>query len=97
MLGQITEGVLQIVAGDIEKLLLEQQEGIAGVYKKMGTEGLKVTIAVDFCPSSEGVVTNYSLSYPLEVKPEPILKQTIKFKHTINEDQVPLFGEVENG
>ncbi len=93
MFGQITEGVIMIVAGDIEKLLLEQQPSIADVYKKMGTEGLKVTITADFCPSSKGVVTNYSVSYPLEVKPEPILKQTVKFTHTINEDQADMFEE----
>jgi hypothetical protein len=90
MFGQITEGVLMIVTGDIEKLLIEQQPNIADVYKKMGTEGLKVTITADFCPSSEGVVTNYTLSYPLEPKLEPIKKETVKFKHTINEDQTTI-------
>lgn len=93
MFGRITEGVIGIVAGDIEKLLQEQQPSIADVYKKMGTEGLRVTITAEFCPSSAGVVTNYSVSFPLEVKPEPILKQTVKFKHTINEDQPDMFDE----
>ena len=93
MFGQITEGVIGIVAGDIEKLLQEQQPSIADVYKKMGTEGLRVTITAEFCPSSAGVVTNYSVSFPLEVKPEPILKQTVKFKRTINEGQPDMFDE----
>ena len=93
MFGQITEGVIGIVSGDIEKLLLEQQPSIADVYKKMGTEGLKVTITADFCPSSAGVVTNYTVSFPLEPKPEAVLKQTVKYKHTINEDQSDMFEE----
>lgn len=97
MSNKITEGVLQIVAGDIEKLLLEQREGIAGVFEKMFTEGVKVTITAEFRPSSNGVATEYSLSYPLEPKPEPALKRTVKFKHTINEDQAEIFDEAGNG
>ncbi|MFA5322555.1 MAG: hypothetical protein WC373_07745 [Smithella sp.] len=96
MFGQITEGVIGIVAGDIERLLQEQQPSIAEIYKKMGTEGLKVTITADFCPSSAGVVTNYTVSFPLEPKPEAVLKQTVKFKHTINEDQAEIFDEAGN-
>jgi hypothetical protein len=96
MFGQITEGVIGIVVGDLEKLLHEQQPNIAEVYKKMGTEGLKVTATIDFCPASAGVVTNYTVSFPLEPKPEAVLKQTVKFKHTINEDQTDIFDEAGN-
>jgi hypothetical protein len=91
MFGNITNGVLQIVLDNLGKLLREQQPSINQVYRKMGADGLKLTMTVDLTPSGNGIVTEESLSYPLEPKPEPPLKQTVKNRHTINEDQVEMF------
>ncbi len=86
----ITEGVLQIIAGDIEKLLLEKREAIADSYQRI-KDGIKLTIGVNLDHSSNGVVVNYSLSFPLEASPEPPLKASVKLKHIINEAQPDMF------
>jgi hypothetical protein len=89
----ITENVLSIISGEIEKLLLEEREGIAFAYKKI-PDGIKVSIGVTLDPSSQGVVVNYQLSYPLEPAPAPATKQTIKKKQTINKEQANLFDRL---
>jgi hypothetical protein len=89
MSGKITEGILTIIGGVIEKLLLEEREGIAFAYDKI-SEGMKVSIGVNLDRSSEGVEINYQLSYPLEPAHEPVQKQTVKRKQVIDEAQSSL-------
>lgn len=82
----ITESFLQVVAGDIEKLLLENFEQIAFAYIKI-PDGIKLSLGITLDPSSQGIVVNYDLSFDLEEKPEPPEKHKVKFKHTIDELQ----------
>lgn len=90
----ITEGILMQIAGDIEALLLEQQKGIAFSFDKI-TEGIKISVSVSLDQSADGVVTEYNLSYPLEPKPEPATKATVKKKRIINENQGNLIDAIE--
>ena len=90
----INESVLQIISGEIEKLLIEEQEGIAFAYKKI-PDGIKISIGVNLDPTSNGVEVNYTVNYPLEASPDPVKKQTIKKKQIINEGQSRLFDAVE--
>lgn len=89
MFNGITEGVLQQITGDIEKMLLEEKEGIDFSFRKING-GTKLSIGVVLSPSDKGVVTEYSVSYPLEQKQEPAQKQTIRLKKTINDNQTSI-------
>ena len=92
---EITESVLQIIAGTIEKLLIEQQEGIAFAYKKI-PDGIKVSIGINLDTTSQGIEVNYTVNYPLEPAPEPAQKQTVKKREIINSQQAALFDIIEN-
>jgi hypothetical protein len=94
-LQEITESVLQVISGEIEKLLLEEREGIAFAYKKI-PDGIKISIGVNLDPTSQGVEVNYTVNYPLQPTPEPAEKRTVKKKQIINEDQVAMFDAIEN-
>lgn len=83
---EITQAFLQVVAADIEKLLLEDEENINFAYRKI-PDGIKLSIGINLDPSSQGIVVNYDFSFDLEPKPEPPEKHKVKFKHTINEEQ----------
>jgi hypothetical protein len=85
----ITESFLQIIAGDIEKLLIENQETIAWAYKKI-PDGIKLSMGITLDPSSNGIVVSYDFGFDLEPKPEPPEKHKVKFKHVINEMQADL-------
>jgi hypothetical protein len=86
---EITESVSQIIAGELEKLLLEEHEGIAFAYQKI-PDGIKLSIGVNLDPTSQGIAVNYQPSYPLEPAPEPASKQTVKKKSIINEGQASM-------
>jgi hypothetical protein len=86
---EITESLLQIIAGDIEKLLLENFEQISFAYLKI-PDGIKLSLGISLDPSSKGVVVNYDMSFDLEQKPEPPEKHKVKFKHTIDESQTAM-------
>ena len=92
----ISENVLMVIAGDIEKLLLEKQEAISDSYTKI-QEGIKISLGINLDHSSKGVVVNYSLSFPLEPQPKSPLKATVKLTHTINEAQSEMFEGGING
>ena len=92
---EITIATIQTIAGTIEALLLEQQEGINFSYKKI-PDGIKVSIGVNLDPTSQGVEVNYTLNYPLEANPEPAQKQTVKKKQIINEGQANIMDAIEN-
>jgi len=80
---KITEELLQIVAGDVEKLLIENAEQIAFAYQNI-PDGIKVSLGISLDPSSQGVVVNYDLSFDLQEKAPAPEKHKVKFKHTID-------------
>jgi hypothetical protein len=86
---EITESFLQAVAGDIEKLLLEDRENIDFAYKKIRT-GLKLSLGITLDPVADGIIVNYNFGFDLEPKPEPPEKHSIKFKHTYSEGQMAM-------
>jgi len=86
---EITESFLQVVAGDIEKLLLEERGNIAFAYNKISS-GIKLSMGIALDPSSSGIVVNYSLAFDLEPKPDPPEKHKVCFKRTINEGQAAM-------
>jgi hypothetical protein len=87
---EITDTLLQVVAGDVEKLLIENREQIDFSYKNHGTEGVKLSMGISLDPSSSGVCVNYDIGFDLEPKPEPPEKCKIKLKHNIAENQPDL-------
>jgi len=50
----ITDDVLLTISGTIEKMLLEQQEGIDFAYQKI-PDGIKISIGVNLDPTSQGI------------------------------------------
>ena len=86
---EITESFLQVVAGDIEKLLLENQEKLNFAYTKI-PDGIKVNMGISLDPSSDGIVVSYSITFDMEPKPEAPTKHKVTYKHVINEKQVAL-------
>jgi len=86
---EITESFLRAVAGDIEKLLLEDRENIAFAYKRM-QDGIKLSMGITLDPSGNGIIVNYDFGFDLEPKPEPPEKHKVKFKRTINEGQAAM-------
>jgi hypothetical protein len=95
-MSQITNEFLQHVAGTIEALLLEEQEGIDFAYRKIGT-GIKVSIGLNFDPSADGIVVSYDLNYAIEPRPEPPEKRTIKKKETIDVNQLDFLDDLKTG
>lgn len=89
MTHEITGELLQIVAGDIEKLLLENHEQIAFAYQNI-PDGIKVSLGISLDPSSQGVVVNYDLSFDLQEKAPAPEKHKVKFKHTIDPGQTAM-------
>lgn len=87
---EITEGFIQVVAGDLEKLMFENRDAMNFAYKKI-KDGMKIGIGITLDPSTDGIVVNYSLGFDLEVKAPPPEKQKVNFKRTINEAQATLF------
>ena len=93
---KITDEVIQMIAGDIEDLLLEQREGIAWAFDKMKQDGMTVTVSVVLdAAGGESVSAELSVSYPLEPKQEPRQKQKVTKKRVIDLSQMALFEAVE--
>lgn len=80
---EITEDFLMVIAGDLEKLLIENHEQIAWAYKKI-PDGIKLSFSISLDPSSQGIVVNYDMSFNLEPPPDPPEKHKVKYKHTID-------------
>lgn len=91
---KITEEIIQVIAGDIEDLLLEQREGIAYAFGKI-REGFVVTVGIALDEAGESVSTELSVAYPLEPKQEPRQKQKVTKKRVIDLSQLALFEAVE--
>jgi hypothetical protein len=79
----IDSDFLQIVAGDIEKLLLESQQNINFSFNKI-PDGIKLSLGINLDQSSAGIVASYTLSFDLEPKPDAPEKYKTNYKHTIN-------------
>ena len=84
------------MAGDIEKLLLEDCENIDFAFKRI-PDGIKLNLGINLDWSKDGIVVNYSLSFDLEPKPEPIKKHKVEMKRIINENQEELFKNIREG
>lgn len=89
MADEITESFLQAVAGDIEKLLIEDRGNIQYAFNHIH-DGIKVNIGINMDYAKEGIVVNYSLSFDLEPKPEPIEKHKVTLKRIINQAQTSI-------
>jgi len=89
MADEITDLFLQAVAGDIEKLLIEDQGNIQYAFNHIH-DGIKVNISINMDYAKEGIVVNYSLSFDLEPKPEPIEKHKVTLKRIINQQQASM-------
>jgi hypothetical protein len=89
MTQEITESFLQAVAGDVEKLLLEDRENIAFAFTKI-PDGIKLNLGINLDWSKDGIVVNYALAFDLEPKPEPIEKHKVVMKRIINQAQAAL-------
>jgi len=92
MKNHITEELLQVVAGDIEKLLLESQQNINFSFTKI-PDGIKLSLGINLDPSSSGIVVSYNLSFDLEPKPDAPEKYKTSYKHTIDTAQAVIFSE----
>ena len=86
---EISNSLLQAVAGDIEKLLLEDQENIAFAFKKQ-PDGIRLNLGINMDYSKEGIVVNYGLSFKLEPAAKAPEKHMVRLKRIINENQVDL-------
>ena len=82
---EITEGVLEAIVNNIGSLMLEQKEGINHSFHTI--DSLKLSIGVVLDVADAGVSVECVLSFPLEPKPNPIQKQTVRLRQIINEDQ----------
>ena len=92
-MNDITESLLQIIAGTVGKLLLENREQISFGYNRHGEDGIKVTVGITLDPSPKGVSVSYDMGFDLEPKSPPPEKHKVKFQQTIAEDQAEMeFG-----
>lgn len=84
----ITAEILQEIAADIEKLLLEKQEQIEWAFKRV-PDGFKISIGINLDhtipPTAE-----YSVSFPMEPAHEPILKEKVTLKKVIGQGEIDL-------
>ena len=94
-MNNITESFLMVVAGDIEKLLLESRGPISFAYDKIQT-GMKVTLGITFDPTAGGISVSYDLGHDLEPKPAAPEKHKVKMCHVINEAQGDLLDAMNN-
>lgn len=93
-MNNITESFLQVVAGDIEKLLLENQESIAFAYEKIQT-GMKVALGITFDPTAGGISVSYDLGHDLEPKAPAPEKHKVKFCHIIDSTQTNFMSHLD--
>ena len=85
----ITESFLQAVAGDVEKLLLEDRENIDFAYRKIRT-GMKVSLGITLDPTADGISVSYQIGFDLEPKPQPPEKHVVKYTHTYSDGQMAM-------
>ena len=85
---RITNEILQEMAADLEKLLLEKQEQIEWAFKHV-PDGFKISIGVNIEHTVPPTV-EYSVSFPLEPAHEPIQKDKSTLKKVIGQTEMDL-------
>ena len=91
---KITDEIMQMIAGDIEDILLEQREAIAWAFSKI-PDGIPLSISVALESAGDSVAYDCTVNYPLEPKQEPRQKQKVSKRRVIDMSQLALFGAVE--
>lgn len=81
----ISREILQEISGDIEKLLLENQEKIEWAFKRVPEFKISVTMNIEHTvpPTVE-----YSMSFALEPAHEPVLKEKVTLKRVIGQGEL---------
>lgn len=82
----ITKDILQEMAGDIEKMLLEEREQIEWAFRRV-PDGFKLSISVNIEHTVPPTV-EYNISYALEPAREPIQKQKATLKKVIGQAEL---------
>ena len=85
---RITNQILQEIAGDLEKLLIEKQQQINFAFKRV-TDGFKISIGVTLDHTIPPTAT-YSVSFPLEPSPEPPEKEKVVLTKQIGQTELGL-------
>jgi hypothetical protein len=82
---RITRDILQEMAGDLEKLLLENQEKIEWAFKRVPEFKISVTMNIEHTvpPTVE-----YAMSFALEPAHEPIQKEKVTLKKVIGQAEL---------
>ena len=80
---------MQSLAGDLEKLLIEDQSNIDWAFRRIGA-GFKINIGIVLDQSGDAITVNYSLSFDLEPKQEPIEKHKVTLKRVIDQAQASM-------
>ena len=91
---KITDEIMQMIAGDIEDILLEQREAIAWAFSKI-PDGIPLSISVALESAGDSVAYDCTVNYPLEPKQEPRQKQKVSKRRVIDMSQLALFEAVE--
>ncbi len=86
---EISNDFLQVIAGDIEKLLIENQSQMDWAFRQLSGE-MKISMSANLDSNGDGITVNYDLSFDLEPKPDPPEKHKVKYKHTVNLSQQEL-------
>lgn len=86
---KITESFLQQIAGDLEKLLIEDQSNIDWAFRRIGA-GFKINLGCVLDSDKGGIVVNYALTFDLERKPEPIEKHKVTLRRVIDQNQASM-------
>lgn len=98
---QITNETLMVVAGDVERLLLESRKVIEDAFcKANAADGLKISFGITLDRAGDGaVVATYEMAFPLEPKPEPPERHKVKSRRLIDGPQgaFEYEGRDENG
>lgn len=85
---RITNQILQEIAGDLEKLLLEKREQINFAFKRV-KDGFKISIGVTLDNTVPPTAT-YSVSFPLEPSPDPPEKEKVTLTKQIGQTEMDL-------
>ena len=84
----LSKQMLQEMAGDIEKLLLEKQKAIEWAFRRV-PYGFKISIGLNIEHTVPPTV-EYSVSFPLEPAHEPIQKEKTTLKKVIGQTEMDL-------
>lgn len=83
---RISSDILQEIAADIEKLLIEKQEQIEWAFKRV-PDGFKISIGINL-DHTVPPTAEYSVSFPLEPARDPVQKETVKLRKVIGQAEL---------